>query len=95
MSVKAYRVLSIDLAQPASFDLIEDNKLAEFLKDKYKLLVILDDQGTCLLHVSTEAIQRAVNEAAMNLETQAHLRRDLEYAKEKFMETLQYIVVGG
>ena len=95
MPVKAYRVQSIDLAMPASFDLIQDKKLVEFLRDRLKLVVVMDDAGVAMVHIPTELIEEAIEKVGMNLEEKAYLQKDVDFAKEKNLEYIRYVVVGG
>lgn len=93
-SVRAYRVLDIDLALPSSFDLFDDKKLVEFFRDKCKLLVVLDHKGVGVFHIPTVLVEKAISEAGMNLETKAALSRDVEFAKERGIDEIQYLFIG-
>ena len=94
MSVNFYRVLHIDLAQPASFDLT-DKKLIEYLRDKFKLLLVFDEAGVCIQHVPVALMEKAVEEVGMLAGVKDCLRKDIEYAKDAHKDYVEYIVVGG
>lgn len=95
MSVKAYRILQLDIAEPASFDVLEDKKLVEFLKDKMQFMVVMDKQGTDIIHVPVELLKEARAKAGMNLETMAFINRDIEFAEERHKEFVEYLIVGS
>ena len=94
MTVKAYRVLEVSLAQPASFNFMEEKKLVEFLKDKMHLMVVFDDAGTALIHIPVSLMEEALNTVGITLETRAYLTRDVDFAKERHAQHIQYVVVG-
>lgn len=93
MPVNFYRVLNIDLAQPASFDLT-DKKLIEYLRDKFKLILVFDEAGVCVQHIPVNIMEKAVEEVGMLAGVKTYIQKDIEYAKDAHKEYIQYIVVG-
>ncbi|MCD6390913.1 MAG: hypothetical protein J7L92_02810 [Dehalococcoidia bacterium] len=80
MSVRAYRVIKIEHAQPNTFNLWHDDKLVEFLDKEYGFFEGLNESGG-LTEVPIEALKRALKEA---------LTKDIEACCKEGEEYVQY-----
>jgi len=65
VSVRAHRILSVEYAPETSFNLWHDEKLVEFLERNNDLGFYrqMNDDGSGVVTVSIEALQKAIDEA--------------------------------
>ena len=75
--IKAYRVLNVDYQKTPSFNIWQDEKLVEYLSDKFAFFIMLDDDGVGFGVLPTEAIQSALLNVAMTETVRAMLSKDL------------------
>jgi hypothetical protein len=82
MSVRAYRITTIEYAHPDSFNLWHDAELVEFLeKNDYLSALNLDSCGIC--EIPTELLQEAVDTVNLSPETKANLLKDIQLCSEQ------------
>ena len=77
MSVRAYRVIEIRQEQADTFNLWHDEKLVEFLDTQYGFFETLHE-GTGLVELPAEALERALSEVPMDEEVKQALQTDIE-----------------
>ena len=82
MGIKAYRVLEAVTIKAPSFDLGFDDKLVEYLADKFDFFVMLDDDGIGFAVLPVEALQSALLNVTMTEETHEHLKNDIVLGKK-------------
>jgi len=82
MSVKAYRVLGVDYCKESSFSLLYEDKLVEYLADKFDFFVLLDDDGVGFAVLPIEALQSVLLNVTLLEETKEALKKDIEYGKK-------------
>ena len=74
MSVRAYRVNKIEHEKSDTFNLWHDDKLVDFLDSECNFFAGLTNEGTGLVEVPVEALQKALEE---KLELDDELRKAL------------------
>lgn len=93
MSVRAYRVNSIDQERIPSFNLWNDNKLVSFLDGEYSFFDKLPD-GSGHSELPIEALKKAL-EKKVELElgeiTIKQLEADIKWCEEHNNEYIEYI----
>lgn len=77
MSVRAYRVIEIRQEQADTFNLYHDEKLVEFFDREYGFFEKLNE-GTGLVELPVEALERALSEVPMDEEVKLALQTDIE-----------------
>jgi len=82
MSVRAYRVIKIEHAQPDTFNLWHDDKLAEFFDTEYGFYETLNE-GTGLTSLPIEALERALVQVPMDEELKEALKKDIEACRDE------------
>ena len=90
MSLKAFRVIHIHHSKAPSFNLMYDDKLVEFLSDKYEFFVLVEDNGVGLVTLPIEALQQALEEVTMTEDVKAAIKTDIE--TNKATGWIQYLV---
>ena len=78
MSVRAYRVKKIEHEESDSFNLWHDDKLVDFLDSECNFFAGLTNEGTGLVEVPVEALQKAVEKLELDDELKEALKRDIE-----------------
>ena len=78
MSVRAYRVNKIEHEQGDTFNLWHDDKLVDFLDSECDFFAGLTNEGTGLVEVPVEALQKAVEKLEMDEELREAIRKDIE-----------------
>jgi hypothetical protein len=89
MSVRAYRVIKIEHAQPNTFNLWHDDKLVEFFDNEYGFYETLNE-GTGLAELPIEALERALTEVPMDEELKEALQKDIEACREEGESYVRY-----
>jgi hypothetical protein len=91
MSIRAYRVIKIEHAQPNSFNLCHDDKLVNFLERNYGFLEGMNEGGG-LTEVPVEGLREALANPELELDEDAieALKRDIEAADREGEEYIQY-----
>jgi len=89
MSVRAYRVIKIEHAQPNTFNLWHDDKLVEFLDKEYGFFEGLNESGG-LTQVPVEALKRALKEVPIDADLKEALTKDIEACCKEGEEYVQY-----
>ncbi len=82
MSVRAYRVKKIDYVTPNSFNLWHDDKLVDFLDSECDFFAGLTNEGTGLVEVPVEALQKAVEKLELDDELRKALMKDIEACRD-------------
>ena len=81
MKLKAYRMLSMDYNKEGSFDVWYDEKLIEYLYDKFQFFVMIDDDGVGFAVLPVEALSSALLNVSMREDVRDALKRDIEANK--------------
>ena len=81
MKLKAYRMLSMDYNKEGSFDVWYDEKLIEYLHDKFQFFTMIDDDGVGFAVLPTDALQSALLNVTMREDVKDALKRDIEFGK--------------
>ena len=91
MSVRAYRVIKIECAQPNSFNLWHDDKLVNFLDREYGFFEGMNEGGG-LTEVPVEGLREALANPELELDEYIveALKRDIEAADQEGDEYIQY-----
>jgi hypothetical protein len=89
MSVRAYRVIKIEHAEPNTFNSWHDDKLVEFFDREYGFFESMTE-GTGLTQLPIEALERALKEVPMDDELKAAFTEDIEACREEGDEYIQY-----
>ncbi len=92
MSVKAYRVIEIT-SESSSFNLWNDRELVQFLNREMLLSFYLNSDGTGLVEVPVEILEKAIQlSSQLNLadDTTRQLLQDIRLAKSKNDGALTY-----
>jgi len=91
MSVRAYRVIKIECAQPNSFNLWHDDKLVDFLDREYGFFEGMNEGGG-LTGVPVEGLKEALAKPELELgeDVIEALKRDIEAADQEGDEYIQY-----
>ena len=89
MSVRAYRVIKIEHAEPNTFNLWHDEKLVEFLDREYGFFEGLNESGG-LTQVPVEALERALKEVSIDNDLKEDLTKDIEACRKEGEEYVQY-----
>ena len=82
MSVRAYRVNKIEHEESDSFNLWHDDKLVDFLDREYGFFVGLTSEGTGLVEVPVEALQKALEKLELEDEVRKALTEDIEACRD-------------
>ena len=82
MSAKAYRVVHIDYCKLSSFNLWHNQKLVEFLSDKYQFFVLMEDDDVGFVSLPIEALEHALEEVTMLEDVRDTLKTDIEAGKK-------------
>ena len=82
MSVRAYRVTKIEHEQDNTFNLWHDDKLVDFLDSECDFFAGLTNNGTGLVEVPVEALQKAVEELELDDELRKALMKDIEACRD-------------
>ena len=82
MSVRAYRVIKIEHAQPNTFNLWDDDKLVEFFDTEYGFFEELNEGGGLTL-LPVEALERALVQVPMDEELKEALKKDIEACRDE------------
>lgn len=82
MSVRAYRVIKIEHAQPNTFNLWHDDKLVEFFDREYGFFEGLNESHG-LTGLPLEALERALKEVPMDDEVKEALTKDIEACRKE------------
>ena len=82
MSVRAYRVNKIEHEESDTFNLWHDDKLIDFLDSECDFFAGLTNEGTGLVEVPVEALQKAVEEVAIDEELKEAIQRDIEACRD-------------
>lgn len=95
MSVRAHRIVKIEYAEGASFNLWHDDQLVGFLDrtESGGLWSQLNDDGGGVVNLSTETLQKAIDKAGeleLDKETVAALQADIAAAKDQGNEYVEY-----
>lgn len=89
MSTRAYRINKIEYEGAESFNLWDDKKLMDFLDREYGFCEHLDMSGG-IGEVSVEVLEKAIKELDLDDCIVARLKRDIEWAKNRDEEYIQY-----
>jgi len=91
MSIRAYRVIMIECAQPNSFNLWHDGKLVDFLDREYGFFEGMNADGG-LTEVPVEGLKEALAKPELELgeDVIEALKRDIEAAEQGGDEYIQY-----
>ena len=89
MSIRAYRVIKIETAQPNSFNLYHDSDLVDFFDREYGFYEHITE-GTGLTELPVEALERAIAEVPMDEELKEALLKDIEACRAKKEAYVQY-----
>jgi len=91
MSVRAYRVIKIEYAQPNSFNLWHDDKLVDFLDREYGFFEGVNEGGG-LTEVPVEGLKEALAKPEFELDEYIveALKRDIEAAEQEGEQYVQY-----
>ena len=91
MSVRAYRVIKIECAQPNSFNLWHDDKLVNFFDREYGFFEGMNADGG-LSQVPVEGLREALANPELELDEYIveALKRDIEAADQEGDEYIQY-----
>ena len=91
MSLRAYRVIKIECAQPNSFNLWHDDKLVDFLDQEYGFFEGMNAGGG-LTEVPVEGLKEALAKPELELDEYIveALQRDIEAAEQEGDEYIQY-----
>jgi hypothetical protein len=89
MSVRAYRVIKIEHAQPNTFNLWHDDKLVQFLDKEYGFFEGLNESGG-LTQVPVEALERALKEVPVDDDLKEALTKDIQTCRKEGEEYVQY-----
>lgn len=90
MSVKAFRIIHIYQSRVPTFNLQHDDKLVEFLSDKYQFFVLIEDDGVGFVTLPVEALQQALEEVTMTEDVKAAIESDIKACKATGW--IQYLV---
>ena len=95
MSVRAHRILKVEYAPEASFNLYGDQKLVEFLEKESDLGFYrqMNDNGGGVVTMGIEALQAAIDKAGeleLDEDTVRVLGVDIAAAKEDGVDTVDY-----
>lgn len=80
--LRAHRVMNVDYTKQYSFNMLHDEKLVEYLADKFDFFVMLDDDGVGFAVLPTEALQGALLNVVMVDSVRASLKKDIEFGKK-------------
>jgi hypothetical protein len=89
MSIRAYRVIKIEHAQPNTFNLWHDDKLVEFFDREYGFFESMTE-GTGLTQLPIEALERVLKEVPMDDDLKEALTKDIEACRKEGEEYIQY-----
>jgi hypothetical protein len=91
MSIRAYRVIKIECAQPNSFNLWHDGNLVNFLDREYGFFEGMNEGGD-LTEVLIEGLREALANPELELDEYIveALKRDIEAADQEGDEYIQY-----
>ena len=78
MSVRAHRVTKIEHEQANTFNLWHDDKLVDFLDSECDFFAGLTNEGTGLVEVPVEALQKAVEKLELDDELRKALMKDIK-----------------
>jgi hypothetical protein len=94
MSVIARRIIEIKIeTEYNSFNLWHDRKLMDFLDEEADFFSQLTADGTGVSEASVEVLEKTVSmavELELDADTVTNLRKDIEWAKAKDQEFVQY-----
>jgi|GEM_PF-1362156 len=96
MSVRAHRVIAIDIKLEQdyeSFNLWQDRELVDFLDAEDDIFSKLSDDGTGIIEVPVETLEKAVGQAGslgIGEDTVECLKKDIAWAKSKDEESILY-----
>ena len=82
MSVRAYRVKKIEHEESDSFNLWHDDKLVDFLDSECNFSAGLTIDGTGLVEVPVEALQKALEKLELEDEVRKALTEDIEACRD-------------
>jgi hypothetical protein len=91
MSIRAYRVIKIECAQPNSFNLWHDGNLVNFLDREYGFFEGMNEGGG-LTEVPVEGLKEALAKPELELgeDVIEVLKRDIEAAEQEGEQYVQY-----
>lgn len=93
MSVRAYRVKSIDFVSPSSFNLWHGDKLMEFFGDEHGFYEPLTMNSMGITELPIEALEEAIQKAEeleLDEDTIKALKADIEAAKAEDNDWVRY-----
>lgn len=82
MPIKAYRVLKAVTIKEPSFSMFFEEKLVEYLADKFDFFIMIDDDGIGFSVLPVEALQSALLNVTLTEEVRKHLNNDIEFGKK-------------
>jgi Rod binding domain-containing protein len=93
MSVRAYRIIEIEIEENPSFNLWHDHNLRNFLDEDGQLYSHLASNGTGMTDVPVKKLRKAIKMAAeLNLDEKTinQLKKDIAAAKSSKDECIAY-----
>ncbi|GAH58348.1 unnamed protein product [marine sediment metagenome] len=82
MSVRAFRVKKIEHEKSDTFNLWHDDKLVDFLDSECGFFVGLTSEGTGLVEVPVEALQKALEKLELDDELRKAVTEDIEACRD-------------
>jgi hypothetical protein len=93
MSIRAYRVIEIKLAETSSFSLWNGNQLIQFLEDNLDLFSFLNSEGTGTIEIPVKILKKAlIMQKQLNIDenTAKSLQQDINFAKSIKYDSVIY-----
>lgn len=90
MSVRAHRVIRIEYATYASFNLWHDRDLVEFLEGEWYFYEKLDSGGGGMVEIPVEVLEKALEEASLSDDVKKAVQLDVDYCKNAGEEFVLY-----
>lgn len=94
MSVRAYRIIKIERAEQATFNMWHDDKVLDFIKEhnEYDIENNLNNDGGGMFEVSTDCLESLLTQTEIKLEDYQReaILSDIAFAKENGDDCILY-----